>query len=658
MANKYELSMSPIKVGNITLKNRYVAGSVTGRFLLYGLYGEYSPNGVEFEVSHARGGFGLIVTGSNYGDQTVDPFNPLNDKPSPLYAPKVSGHSFSTVTRRAHEYGSKIFMQIAFGPGRMRNGKSCSELPTLLNPAKKTAALTVEEIERLLSEAIRLAKYAKTNGFDGVEIHAHFGYLLDQFQMACTNLRTDEYGGDLEGRLTVYRKLIRGIKETCGEDFPVAIRMGLKTYMKSFTEASLDGKDDIGRDIDETVEVAKLLESYGIDMFDLNSGTYESHYYCLNPYYMPKGYNIKLARKVKEAVNVPVFCVGLMDDVDMCEKALQDGDIDGITICRAALVDTQYARKVRENRVEDIRPCIQCGTCEHANLTVGLPLCAANPAAMQEFSYGIPKTQRAKKVAVIGSGIAGLVAAHTAATAGHEVSVYEKAPKIGGHLIEIGAQSFKKGVADLNAWYQRELCKLGVTVHVNSEMTAEKVKALGVNIVLLAQGSHYATPAIEGIDNAKVVYAPDVMLGTAQVGETVAVIGGGCVGGEIAFDLSGYGKKKVTLIEQGPSVVAGKLLTDDVRQMLTELLPYTGVSVKTGTKAVAVTDEGVVIDCGGETSVIKADTVVVATGAKPSSTLYDELVGCGIELFEIGDCTGVGTIQKATAQAYEIARGL
>ena len=429
------LSMTPLKIGGITIKNRYCAGSVTGRFLLYEQTGGYSPNGIEFEVSHARGGFGLIVTGSNYGDQTVDPFNALNDKPSPLYAPKVSGYSFKTVADRVHKYGSKIFLQLGFGPGRMRNGKSCSALPTLKDPSKTTQVLTREEIKALIDGHAALAKYAKNNGFDGVEIHAHFGYLLDQFEMECTNHRTDEYGGNLENRLSIYKEDIEGIKAACGKDFPVAIRMGAKTYMKSFSEADLTGEHEFGRDIDETVEVCKLLESYGIDMFDLNSGTYESHYYCTNPYYMPKGYNIHLARRVKEAVKVPVFCVGLMDDVEMCEKALAEGAIDGVTICRAAMVDTQYARKVAEGRLDDIRPCIQCCSCEHYNLKAGTPRCSANPAAMREWSYGVPKAAEAKKVAVIGGGIAGLVAAHTAAKAGHSVAIYDKNEKLGGHLV-------------------------------------------------------------------------------------------------------------------------------------------------------------------------------------------------------------------------------
>lgn len=651
------LSMTPLKIGGITIKNRYCAGSVTGRFLLYEQTGGYSPNGIEFEVSHARGGFGLIVTGSNYGDQTVDPFNALNDKPSPLYAPKVSGYSFKTVADRVHKYGSKIFLQLGFGPGRMRNGKSCSALPTLKDPSKTTQVLTREEIKALIDGHAALAKYAKNNGFDGVEIHAHFGYLLDQFEMECTNHRTDEYGGNLENRLRIYKEDIEGIKAACGKDFPVAIRMGAKTYMKSFSEADLTGEHEFGRDIDETVEVCKLLESYGIDMFDLNSGTYESHYYCTNPYYMPKGYNIHLARRVKEAVKVPVFCVGLMDDVEMCEKALAEGAIDGVTICRAAMVDTQYARKVAEGRLDDIRPCIQCCSCEHYNLKAGTPRCSANPAAMREWSYGVPKAAEAKKVAVIGGGIAGLVAAHTAAKAGHSVAIYDKNEKLGGHLVEIGAQSFKGGVAKLNAWYQRELGKMGVEMHTGVNIDAEAAKKLGADVMILAQGSLYPLPDIAGADDAKVFTAPAVMQDTSAIGDTVVVIGGGCVGSEVAYDLASKGKK-VTLIDKN-GILTDTGLTDDVRHMLGDLLDHCGVKRICGDAVTAVTESGVRAAGKDGEYELTADSIVAATGSVPAKSMYWELAGCGAELYEIGDMTGGrNTILSVSEQAYEIARML
>lgn len=662
MSTKYPLSFSPIKIGNVEIKNRYAAGSVSSRFFINGFFGEWSQNGIDFEVSRARGGFGLIITGSNYGDQSVDGWDPNGDRPSLIQYPKRTGDSTRALTRRAHEYGAKIFLQMGFGPGRMRNGKSCSALPSLKDPSKITPVLTREEIETLLAGHAALAKYAKANGFDGVEIHAHFGYLLDQFEMACTNHRTDEYGGSLENRLLIYKKDIEGIKAACGKDFPVAIRMGAKTYMKSFTEASLTGENEFGRDIDETVEMCKLLESYGIDMFDLNSGTYESHYYCTNPYYMPKGYNIHLARQVKAAVHVPVFCVGMMDDPEMCEKALADGSIDGMTLCRSSMLDPFYARKVAEGREEDIRPCIQCANCEYTNLTCSNPFCSANPAAMQQTKFNIPYALEKKKVAVIGGGIAGLVAAYTAARAGHTVSLYDKAAELGGHMVETGKQPFKQGVAKLNKWYGRELEKLGVEIHLNTEMCAECIKKLDAQVVILALGSEFAAPAIPGADGKNVVSAYDVLMGTAPIGDKVVVIGGGCLGGEIAYQLAGQGKNVTVVEKKAAKVAADKVITDDVRQMLNELLAYKGVRVLGNSEATGITEKTVMVQQdAGPLRMLEADTVVLATGMKPRKSLYNELMGCGKEIYEVGDCTKNGeptTIQKASSQAYEIAREL
>ena len=297
------------------------------------------------------------------------------------------------------------------------------------------------------------------------------------------------------------------------------------------------------------------------------------------------------------------------------------------------------------------------------NVMAGLEGCecclhTGNPAAMREWSYGVPKTASPKKVAVIGGGIAGLVAAHTAARAGHQVAIYDKNSELGGHMLEIGCQSFKGGVKQLNKWYQRELKKLGVEINTDRKLCADCIKDLGADVIILATGSVYAPSTLPGADAANVVSAVDVMTGKAQVGEKVAVIGGGCVGGEIAYDLAKSGKN-VTLIEKNKTVAADKQLTDDVHQMLNELLVYHGAKVMTSTDAVGISADGVQVDNGGMISTVNADTVVIATGTQAVPSLYDELVGCGAELYVIGDATGKrNTIQTASLQAYEIARML
>ena len=189
-----------------------------------------------------------------------------------------------------------------------------------------------ERIERKIAAVVKYAQLAKQWGFDGVEIHGHhWGYLLDQFAMAYTNHRTDEYGGDLDGRLTFARKIITGIKEACGKDYPVSMRLCMKTYMKGYNQPSLNGDGEVGRDIDEAIEIAKRYEQYGVDMINCNTGSYDAFFYCVSPYYLEKGYNVEYARKLKAALNIPVIVAGAMDDPDICEEAVESGAVDGIS---------------------------------------------------------------------------------------------------------------------------------------------------------------------------------------------------------------------------------------------------------------------------------------------------------------------------------------
>lgn len=288
MSYKYEQIMSPLKIGSIMVKNRYAVGPMGGRHFIYTPKGAYSENGINYWVERARGGFGLIVTGSNVANLTVDPFDPKNGNPNPATYPSFFGAGAARTLEGVHAYGAKMFMQISMGPGRMRDGKSCSPIPKYKQPDKLTDELTVEKIHTKVNDMIKLAKLAKGWGYDGVEIHGmHWGYLLDQFAMSYTNHRADEYGGSLENRLRIHKEIVRGIKEACGEDFPISFRMCIKTFMGGYNKTELTGEHDVGRNIDEAVEIAKMFESWGVDMLNVNTGTYDTFYYCVSPYYLP-----------------------------------------------------------------------------------------------------------------------------------------------------------------------------------------------------------------------------------------------------------------------------------------------------------------------------------------------------------------------------------
>ncbi len=268
------------------------------------------------------------------------------------------------------------------------------------------------------------------------------------------------------------------------------MRLGLKTFVKGFEQASLTGEEEIGRTLEEGVEIAKLLESYGYDCLNVDTGIYDSFYYACPPMYMPKGYLVELAAKAKEAVNIPILAGGRMNEADIAENAIQDGKIDAVVLGRAALADPEYPNKVLTGHTEKIRPCIACNQGCITRLQQGKqPTCAVNPVAMREVRYALRPCVQPKKVVVVGGGVAGMEAARTAAMRGHKVFLYEKNGSLGGNLIPGGSHSFKKEVRELNAWYQNELKALPVEIHTGETVTSEQLRNMDADVIILATGS-------------------------------------------------------------------------------------------------------------------------------------------------------------------------
>lgn len=662
MEKTYSSLMSPLKIGKLTLKNRLEVSPMGSFFLMYNEKGDYSFNMMEYLCERARGGFGLITLGGLPSDMLVDHKNPVDELVSPLYAPKHFKQAAVSMLDRVHAYGTKVFIQLSTGHGRMRLEKTPSPLPYLYDPSRILESLTKEEIEEKIEQEIQCAVYAKECGFDGVEVHAmHWGYLMDQFAQPLTNKRTDEYGGNLDGRLMMARKIVQGIKEKCGQDFPVSIRLGLKWYMKDFNKASLTGEEEIGRTIEDAIEIAKKLEEYGYDMLNCNSGTYDSFYYSCPPYYMPYGYNRYLAKQVKAEVNIPVFIAGKMDDPDSCEAAVAEGDADGVAIGRGSLADPGFAKKLEMGVPEKIRPCISCQNCIRSLFAMGSIQCSVNPNTTQEFSYSVQEATTKKRVAVIGGGVAGMEAARTARLRGHSVELFEVADMLGGHLNEAGSHPFKSGIAGLNHWYQNELKNLGVEIHLNTTVTAEELKNSGYDAVILATGSYHFVPTfVDGYDHEKAVVCYDVLMGKKEVGKNVVVVGGGLTGSELAYDLASYEKKNVVLVEALSDILSsGPEIPQPVSMMLRDLLDYSNVDIRTGNKIKAVNDEGAVIeDADGVQRTLMADDVIFCIGLRPNKSMREELMYSGIEVYEVGDGAGLGNIRTAVASAYEIARKL
>ena len=528
------------------------------------------------------------------------------------------------------------------------------------HPGEVSPELTRDQIKSKIESVVKASKIAKDSGFSGVEVHSiHWGYLLDQFALSMMNHRTDEYGGSLENRLRAAKEILEGIKQECGSDFPVSMRLGLKTFVKGFEQASLTGEEEIGRTLEEGIEIAKLLESYGYDCLNVDTGIYDSFYYACPPMYMPKGYLVELAAKAKEAVNIPILAGGRMNEADIAEKAIRDGKIDAVVLGRAALADPEYPNKVLTGHTEKIRPCIACNQGCITRLQQGKqPTCAVNPAAMREVRYALRPCVQPKKVVVVGGGVAGMEAARTAAMRGHKVSLYENNESLGGNLIPGGSHSFKKEVRELNAWYQNELKALPVEIHTGETVTSGQLRNMDADVVILAAGSVPVMTKVPGIDDKKVIGCMEAFAHPEKVGQKVIVIGGGLVGCEMALDYAQDGKE-VTVVEALPKILSAGIPSPIPNgQMIPDLFEHHHVTVLENHRLSAVEDGRVILESDGQKKALDADSVVIAVGFRPVPSMAQELQGCGAVVYEIGDGQKVSTILHAVWDGYEVGNNI
>ena len=657
--SKYDVFSKPYKICNVEIPNRFTVIPMTMGALSYDEEGGFSDNLIRYFELRAKGGFGLIIPGAAATDYHVDPYSALGPN---VNTNKHWQERAKVLTDTIHKAGTKIFCQITMGLGRNYPGlPGPSENPVWRNPDVKSPALTIEQIRQKIADMIEGAVVAKECGYDGVEIHAmHWGYLLDQFGMSFFNRRTDEYGGSLENRLRAAREIVEGIHAKCGEDFPVGMRLGLKTYIKDYDKATLSGEEEVGRTIEEGVEIAKLLESYGYNFLDVDTGTYDAFYYACPPMYNPQGFMIPLAAKAKAVTNIPIIAGGRMQDYDLAKEAIEKGEIDAVGLGRPSLADPEYPNKVMSGQTEKIRPCIGCNMgCFRRCVETSEPAsCAVNPQAARELVVGLKPGNGDKKVVVVGGGVAGMEAARTSALRGYRVTLFEKSDHLGGHIVEAGAHSFKSEIAKLNAWYQRELKDLGVDIKLDHEPCINCIKKQEPDAIILATGTNEVHPNIPGLDKA--VSSLEAINHPEKLGQKVVIVGGGLVGCEIALDEANHGKE-VIIVEALDDIMAagGNSAPYPNKQMICDLFEAKGVKVCTSTKLVEVTDKGAVVETkDGNKTEIEADTVVSALGFRPAPNLKEEWAELNVPMYEVGDATGAATIMKAIWEAYDAANSI
>ena len=659
---KYQKLFTPVKIGSVTIKNRFAMAPM-GPLGLADAQGGFNQRGIDYYTERAKGGTGLIITGVTFSDCKVETQS-MPNCPNSTYNPVHFIRTSREMTERVHAYGSKIFLMMSAGFGRVTIPTNLGEFPPVAPSAiphrwlyKICRPLTAEEIRSIVKSFGDGAYNAKRGGFDGVEIHAvHEGYLLDQFAISMFNQRTDEYGGSLENRLRFAKEIVEEIKSRCGEDFPVALRFSVKSMIKDWREGALPGEEftEMGRDIEEGLQAAKLLVEYGYDALDTDVGTYDAWWWNHPPMYQKKGLFRPYCKMVKEVVNVPVLCAGRMDDPDMALEALEKGECDIISLGRPLLADPDYVNKLRAGRVKEIRPCISCQEgCMGRIQEYSMINCAVNPQAARERDMAYAPVLTSRKVLVVGGGVAGCEAARVLAVRGHRPEVYEKGGCLGGNLIPGGAPEFKEDDLALAAWYADALERLHVPVHLNHEVTKDEVLAGDWDAVIVATGSSPKTFSLG--DDDHVYTASQVLLKEKDCGESTVIVGGGLVGCETALWLARHGRK-VTIVEALDKILAvnGPLCHAN-KDMLERLVPFNGVEVVTGAKVKSYQNGVLTAETAEGEKKISCNSVILAVGYREEDSLYRQLEFDVPEIYLLGDARKVSNIMYAIWDAFEVA---
>lgn len=659
----HDILFTPIKIGNVEIKNRYTMAPM-GPLGLSDSEGGWNQRGIDYYTARAKGGIGLVCTGVTFSDCEVEQQS-MPNCPNSTYNPVHFVRTSREMTERVHAYGSKIFLMMSGGFGRVTIPTNLGEFPPVAPSAiphrwldKTCRPLTTDEIHSIVKSFGKGARNAQRAGFDGVEIHAvHEGYLIDQFAISMFNQRDDEYGGSLENRLRLAREIVEEIKSACGDDFPVALRFSLKSMIKDWRDGALPGEefDEKGRDIEEGLEAAKLLEKYGYDALDTDVGTYDAWWWNHPPMYQEKGLYRKYGKMVKEVVDIPVILAGRMDDPDMAAASIEAGECDMVGLGRPTLADPEIVNKIRAGRWSEVRPCISCQEgCMGRIQEFSAINCAVNPQCARErvAAYN-PVIGPAKRVAVIGGGPAGCEAARVLATRGHKPEVFEKGSQLGGNLIPGGAPDFKEDDLALARWFGVELERLGVPVHLNHEVAPGELVPGDWDAVIVATGSVPKRFSLG--DDERTFVAEQVLLGQKDPGESTVVIGGGLVGCELALMLAREGKK-VSIVEALPKLMAvnGPLCSAN-KEMLERLIPYNGVDVICGASAKGYADGVLTVEHDGQTSEIACDSVILAVGYRSNAALYDEIRRGFPESYLLGDASRVSNIMYAIWDAFEVA---
>lgn len=716
----YDHLFSPIQINRMVVKNRIVMAPM-GNIDMCEETGRPNDMMLQYFFARAKGGTGLLTTGlipTSHGiDSTVTELGELS------YFPRIDRSrtvlsGWRDLAQGVHAYGAKIFVQLTAGLGRVGNPqclltqkklpKSASFLPNFYISSIPCFRLSDGKLNKIIKSTGQAAADAHAMGLDGVYLHGHEGYLLEQMTNPAFNHRKMSKYADWK-RFGV--DIVKEIRKRVGPHYPIMYRIDLslaleecyddrtmnETYLKRFKG---------GRTISQTLEYMKDLVKAGVDIFDVDLGCYDNWWLPHPPSSMPAGCFLEVAREAKRyfeenkilsnaGIPVPIVGVGKLGYPDIAEKALRAGDCDMVMLGRPLLADPEWPNKVYAGKVEKIRPCIGCQEgCLNEFVEAGHPQCAVNPRSSFESQMpeNPPLAEKSRAIAVIGAGPGGVIAAVTAAKRGHKVTLFEKTNDIGGRIVAGSIAAIKYDVENYREYLVREVsqaqAEYGLEYRPNTLSDADSLKAGGYDVIITAAGTKDAVPPIEGIREAtNIVQAADLFCHPEKLGEAkkIVIVGGGVVGCEMAQWLAYEYNREVTVVEMLNYFMEGVCTAN--RGHLLHALKRKNVKLLNMSKVVNISPAGITIEQNHDKNVpnpynswspilpeniqnpmapkigedwhketIPADLVVLAAGGRPDDSLYYKALKnrSAAEIYNIGDSFSPGRIQEAVRAAYRL----
>lgn len=687
----YDMLFSPMKIGNVEIKNRIVMAPMCMGFGQYN--GCATETMMDYYEERAKGGVGLIFTeitriNDITGASSFGQLGMSHDYQIPALremADRIHKHNCKIMVELHHpgrqnlglmigtvpicNIGSKlmgnlytkILTQAVIPQGKKLQDKHI--VPRTVAPSKCERSkmsdsvnreLSVNEIKRIICQFIEGAVRVKKAGCDGVELHAAHGYLIQQFLSPNTNKRTDKYGGSLENRMRFLLEIIDGIRSNCGKDFPIVVRL---TVDEMYSEIGQNGK---GYNLEEGIKMAKILSDKGIDAIDVSSAAYDTFNYWLEPTTFTPGWRKYLASEVRKVVDIPVIAANLIRSPKQAEMQLEEGTQDFISLGRPLIADPHWPNKVKSGNENLIKRCVCCLYCFESMMKGAYKYthgnCSVNPFVGRE-NVSLKQNGNGRKVLIIGAGCAGLTAAELLSKRGFDVTVLEKESKQGGQLNLASKPPHKEKIN----WVCEDLLSNAINsgAKVLFDIKADKdiIASYSPEIVITATGGNAIHPKSFNGDN--VVTVTQVLNGSIDISnKKVAVIGSGMTGLETSELLVSKGNK-VTVVEMADKIAPGAWF-----QQLDDALPVlekAGTEFLTSHKLLSVSSSGIELENLKERKAvaIKVDLVVLSLGVRSDNSLYNDIKNSdSYKVYNIGDSKKIGRIANATESAYQLVMNI